>query len=98
MYATRQDVTAKQNQIVNAKSGDTVEGWDGKRTYQYIFHVPKSGKGYWLYQVWDADRQQFVTKGGSEEGAGGGEGVKHFSTEDVVNALIPQTMTTSTFG
>ena len=94
LYADRVDVVAKYNQIANAKSGDDIEGWDGKKTYQYQFHVPKSGKGFWLYQVWDSDRQQFVTKGGAEEAAGGGEGVKHFSTNQVIGELIPQTMLT----
>ena len=95
VYATEKDIETKHNQIVNAKSGDSVEGWDGKRTYRYTYHVPKSGKGTWRYQLWDADREQFVTKGGFEGAAGGGGGVKSYSTNDVIGDLIPQTMLTS---
>ena len=95
VYATEKDIGIKYKQIVNAKSGDSVEGWDGKRTYRYTYHVPKSGKGTWRYQLWDADREQFVTKGGFEGAAGGGGGVKSYSTNDVIGDLIPQTMLTS---
>ena len=96
LYATRQDIKTKYDQIINAKSGDSVEGWDGKRTYRYTYNVPTLGKaGTWRYQVWDADREQFVTKGGSEKAAGGGGGVKSYNTNDVIGELIPQTMLTS---
>ena len=35
VYATRQDVKAKYDQIIGSKKGDAIEGWDGKKTYQY---------------------------------------------------------------
>ena len=95
IYAEKKDVTAKQFQIKNAKSGDVIEGWDGKKTYQYVYNVPESGEAFWLYQIWDSDRQQFVTKGGSAEAAGGGEGVKRLNTDQVIGELIPQTMINS---
>ena len=88
VYATRVDVKAKYDQIIGSKKGDAIEGWDGKKTYQYL----NRGNGKWQYQVWDSELQQFVTKGGDKEAAGGGEGTKIIDINSVIGELIPQTM------
>jgi len=88
VYATRGDVKVKYDQIIGSKKGDAIEGWDGKKTYQYL----NRGNGKWQYQVWDSDLQQFVTKGGDKEAAGGGEGTKIIDINSVIGELIPQTM------
>ena len=88
VYATREDVKAKYDQIIGSKKGDAIEGWDGKKTYQYL----NRGNGKWQYQVWDSELQQFVTKGGDKEAAGGGEGTKIIDINSVIGELIPQTM------
>ena len=88
VYATRGDVSTKYDQIIESKQGDAIEGWDGKKTYQYL----NEGNGKWKYQVWDSKLQMFVTKGGNKEAAGGGEGTKLININNVISELIPQTM------
>jgi len=95
MYATTKDIKSKYDQIINAKSGDYVEGWDGKRTYRYAYGGEKNGRPFWLDQVWDKELKQFVTVGGNEDAAGGGGGIKHYTTNDIIGELIPQTMLSS---
>jgi len=94
IYAEREDVRIKQDLIMQATDGDIIQGWDGFKTDQYVYTAENGG--YWRYQVWDKKLQQFVTKGGNEDSAGGGEGVKHFNTKQVINSLIPQTMRNKT--
>lgn len=92
IYATQPEIKDKYDRITNARDGEVVEGWDGKREYRYIYSAPSSGNPFWLEQVWDAERSQFVTKGGSEKAAGGGGGVKRLNTSDVISEFIPQSM------
>jgi nicotinamidase-related amidase len=91
-YARRRDILKKQSQIINAKKGDFIEGWDGKFTYRYAYGGEKDGKPFFIEQVWDGDRGEFVDVTYSLGAAGGGGGVKQLSTSQVINALIPQTM------
>lgn len=66
-----EQVDAKYNEIVNAHNGNkpaVVEGWEGGRDYQYVWEPGKGGKnGFWRYQIFDQDLQQFRTYGGLDK-------------------------------
>jgi len=62
-----EQVDAKYNKVINASKagGDViVEGWEGGRTYRYLY---KEDLDKWQYQIFDSELQRFRTYGGVDK-------------------------------